>query len=151
MTGTAFAILAMFENFEPRSSARVTRPERLKAWNDKVKTPGVDDDPTVEEMQSARAEMENKYGKRNGKYNEWAKKMIKSHTRCIRRLYRTYNVKMIDKNPRASRNRSNKISRNKRNTMNRRREKFNIFMIVFVFIMMMNANVCGVCVMSVGS
>lgn len=32
--------------------------------------------------------------KRNGFYNEWATKVIKNHTRCVRRLHRTYNIGM---------------------------------------------------------
>ena len=37
--------------------------------------------------------------KRGGYYNTWSKNTIKAHGRCIRRLYRSYNVEIIDKPP----------------------------------------------------
>ena len=64
--------------------------------------------------------------KRKGKYNIWASTTIKSHNRCVRRLYKSYNVQIINKSRRVIINRRNKISRNYRNLRHKRREKFGV-------------------------
>lgn len=63
--------------------------------------------------------------RRNGFYNSWAKRTLKSHGRCIRRLYQIHNV---DKTVRIRRmtQKKEKISKNARNARNKNREKFGI-------------------------
>jgi hypothetical protein len=54
--------------------------------------------------------------KRNGFYNQWANKRIKTHTRCIKCLYQSYNINctLCVNRTRAVRNRMSMKSRNAR-------------------------------------
>ena len=62
--------------------------------------------------------------RRGGRYNSWAKMMIKKHNRTVRRLYRHYNVNHTTKTRKATINRADTLSksRNARNAKNRNRE-----------------------------
>jgi hypothetical protein len=66
--------------------------------------------------------------RRGGRYNSWAKMMIKKHNRTVRRLYRHYNVSHTTKTRRATINRADPLSKshNARNAKNRNRDKFGI-------------------------
>jgi hypothetical protein len=64
--------------------------------------------------------------KRNGFYQQWANKTLKTHTRCIRRLYRSYNVGATMRVTRLRRVQKNRESRNSRNAKSLSPEKFGI-------------------------
>ena len=64
--------------------------------------------------------------RRNGHYNEWAKKMLRSHARCVRRLYRSYNVGATIRAQRARRANKNRVSKNMRNDQRGSKVKFGI-------------------------
>jgi hypothetical protein len=63
--------------------------------------------------------------KRNGFYNTWASNTIKTHTRCVKRLYREYN---IDRTVRVTRVRAvkNRMSKNSQNAKIKDRTKYDI-------------------------
>ena len=65
--------------------------------------------------------------KRGGRYNTWAKNVIKNHQRVIRRLYRQYNINIFSQRSRRTvqnAKESLRKSKNARNAMKKAREKF---------------------------
>ena len=61
--------------------------------------------------------------KRNGRYNNWAKKVLKNHNRNIRRLYRMYNVDKTIRVARTKRGIKNQHTIRRNNTTNASGEK----------------------------
>ena len=64
--------------------------------------------------------------KRNGRYNTWAKQTLKSHNRCIRRLYRAYAIDHMHRIYKTRRAKQNRMSKNARNQTIHHREKSGI-------------------------
>jgi hypothetical protein len=64
--------------------------------------------------------------KRNGHYNQWAKKTIQTHGRCVRRLYRSYNIDKAVRVNRTRRATKNRTSKNARNAKIQDRVKYDI-------------------------
>jgi len=64
--------------------------------------------------------------RRKGFYNDWAAKVIKDHTCCIRRLHKAYNIGATMRIHHTRRAKQNRMSKNARNAKQQNQEKYGI-------------------------